>query len=106
MKMKTAGDLFHCIESGEGWESCGQFCTPEATFDCQVIDALPDMPSLANIKTVKGFANWQMGVVHSLGDKVWYQLTTKWNNEYKAGLKGGPQVTRILLAPKLLLPIS
>ena len=70
MKMKTAGDLFHCIESGSGWEGCSQFCTPDATFKCQVVDALPDAPSLANIKTVEGFANWQRRIVRSLGNKV------------------------------------
>ena len=70
MKMKTAGDLFHCIESGSGWEGCSQFCAPDATFKCQVVDALPDAPSLANIKTVEGFANWQRRIVRSLGNKV------------------------------------
>ena len=70
MKMKTAGDLFHCIESGSGWEGCSQFCNPDATFECQVVDALPDAPSLANIKTVEGFANWQRRIVRSLGNKV------------------------------------
>ena len=70
MKMKTAGDLFHCIESGSGWEGCSQFCAPDATFKCQVVDALPDAPSLANIKTVEGFANWQRSIVRSLGNKV------------------------------------
>ena len=70
MKMKTAGDLFHCIESGSGWEGCSQFCAPDATFKCQVVDALPDAPSLAHIKTVEGLANWQRSIVRSLGNKV------------------------------------
>ena len=34
-KMQSATDLFHCIESGSGWAGCAQYCTPDATFDCQ-----------------------------------------------------------------------
>ena len=46
-KMREAIALYHCIESGSGWDrppppadapgfpGCKRYCTPDATFDCQ-----------------------------------------------------------------------
>lgn len=31
----TAAAFFHACESGEGWDSCAQYCHPEATFAAQ-----------------------------------------------------------------------
>jgi predicted ester cyclase len=52
---ETAKKLFHACESGEGWEVCQQFCTPDATFSAQA-DALAEM------KTLKAYADWMKSV--------------------------------------------
>ena len=66
----TAKDFFRLCEAGKGWNATKEFVTSEsAKFNAEVTDALPG-PKLSVIKTVAGYADWMVGVVHEFGPKA------------------------------------
>lgn len=58
--MPTITDIarrfFEACETGEGWEACRAYCTPEATFAAQA-------EPLADIKTLAGYTEWMKGLL-------------------------------------------
>lgn len=57
----TARAFFEACESGKGWEGCAAFCTPDATFSAQA-------GALAEVHTLKDYANWMQGILTVLTD--------------------------------------
>ncbi len=45
---EPAQKFFEACETGKGWAACEQFCTADATFEC---DVLP-------MKTLKEYTDW------------------------------------------------
>lgn len=72
----TAQALFDACEKGRGWEACKQYCTPDAEFKIQAVDALPG-PHVTDCKTVEDYTNWMAGVVKNFGDKATYKVLSK-----------------------------
>jgi predicted ester cyclase len=58
---QTAKAFFEACETGKGWESCKEFCKPEATFSCQA-------DALAEIKTLQGYTDWMKGLFGPIPD--------------------------------------
>ena len=56
MSMKqTAMQFFDACESGKGWQTCAQFCHPDATFSAQA-------DALADVDTLQGYTDWMAGL--------------------------------------------
>ncbi|MEM6623273.1 MAG: nuclear transport factor 2 family protein [Pseudomonadota bacterium] len=51
----TAAAFFEACESGKGWAGCAAYCHVDAGFNCQ-------SGALAEVKTVKGYAEWMAGI--------------------------------------------
>lgn len=47
--------FFVACETGKGWDTCQEFCHPDATFSAQA-------PALAEIDTLKGYTDWVKGL--------------------------------------------
>ena len=58
---ETAEAFFAACETGEGWEGCGPYCTPDATFAAQA-------EPLAAIKTLRDYTEWMKGLLTVLTD--------------------------------------
>jgi predicted ester cyclase len=57
----VARGFFDACETGQGWEACRQFCTPDATFSAQA-EALED------IHTLEQYTDWMKGLLSILSD--------------------------------------
>ena len=57
----TAKQFFDACESGKGWNGCGQYCQPGATFAAQV-DALD------GVETLEAYTEWMKGLLALLPD--------------------------------------
>jgi predicted ester cyclase len=53
--LETGKNFFEACETGKGWEGCATFCHEGATFACQA-------DALAEIKTLKAYAEWMKGL--------------------------------------------
>lgn len=51
-----AESFFDACETGKGWEACGAYCTPDATFTAQ---ASP----LTDVKTLAQYTDWMKGIL-------------------------------------------
>jgi predicted ester cyclase len=53
---ETARAFFDALDTGQGWEACSVFCTPDATFAAQA-------EPLAEIHTLADYAEWMKGMM-------------------------------------------
>jgi predicted ester cyclase len=53
--------FFEACETGKGWETCKEFCHPDATFSAQA-------PALAEINTLEGYTDWLKGLYTFVSD--------------------------------------
>jgi hypothetical protein len=58
---QTAEQFFKACETGQGWDGCSGFCTPDATF---VAQAEP----LAGIKSLREYTEWMRGLLTFMPD--------------------------------------
>lgn len=58
---ETAMAFFDACESGKGWEGCSTFCQPDASFSAQA-------EPLADIHTLKDYAEWMKGLLGFIPD--------------------------------------
>ena len=65
IKMQVATALFYAADTGKGWAECAQYCTPDATFDCQSVDQfpVPGQPPMSELKTMEAYTQWMQAVV-------------------------------------------
>jgi predicted ester cyclase len=56
-----AEGFFHACETGQGWEACSSYCTPDATFAAQA-------EPLLDVKTLAQYADWMKGILTVLTD--------------------------------------
>ena len=57
----TAQKFFEACETGQGWDGCKAYCTPDATFSAQA-------EPLLEVKTLAAYADWMKGVLGPLPD--------------------------------------
>jgi predicted ester cyclase len=57
----VAEAFFIACESGKGWESCSEYCTPDATFSAQA-------EPLLDVRTLAAYTNWMKGILLILPD--------------------------------------
>src|SRR5438105_1659817 len=57
----TANAFFAACEKGKGWEGCGSYCAPDATFTGQA-------EPLSGIKTLQEYTEWMKGLLTTLTD--------------------------------------
>lgn len=57
----TARVFFDACESGEGWDTCKQWCHPDAGFSCQA-------DALAEVNTVEGYTEWAKAILTPIPD--------------------------------------
>lgn len=57
----TARVFFDACESGKGWETCKQYCHPDASFSCQA-------DGLADVETVEGYTEWAKRILTPIPD--------------------------------------
>ena len=58
---ETAAQFFDACETGKGWETCQQFCSPQATFSAQA-------GALEGIDTVEAYSEWMKGLLTPIPD--------------------------------------
>ena len=58
---ETAKAFFEACETGKGWEGCGAYCHPDATFSAQA-------EPLADVRTLEGYAEWMKGLLVFIPD--------------------------------------
>ena len=58
---QTAEQFFKACETGQGWDGCSGFCTPEATF---VAQAEP----LVGINSLREYTEWMKGLLTFMPD--------------------------------------
>ena len=58
---ETAERFFDACETGKGWATCQQYCTPNATFSAQA-DALTE------VQTLEGYTEWMKGLFTPVPD--------------------------------------
>ena len=54
-----ARQFFEACETGKGWDACGAFCAPDATFSSQA-------EPLAEMRTLEEYANWMRDLFNPL----------------------------------------
>ena len=59
--LKVGRAFFDACETGKGWEVCGQFCTPDATFSAQA-------EPLEDVHTLEQYTDWMKGLLTILPD--------------------------------------
>jgi steroid delta-isomerase-like uncharacterized protein len=59
--LEVARAFFDACDTGQGWEACRQYCTPEATFSVQA-------EPLASIGTLEEYTNWMKGLLTPVPD--------------------------------------
>jgi predicted ester cyclase len=52
---ERAERFFDACETGKGWEVCGEYCHPEATFSAQA-------GALADVRSVEAYTEWMKGL--------------------------------------------
>jgi predicted ester cyclase len=57
----TARQFFDACESGKGWQACGQYCHPAATFSAQA-------DALGGVDTLEAYTEWMKGLLTPLPD--------------------------------------
>ena len=57
----AAEAFFDACETGKGWEACGEYCTPDATFSAQA-------EPLLDVTTLAQYTNWMKGILSVLPD--------------------------------------
>jgi predicted ester cyclase len=57
----TAENFFSACETGKGWEECGQYCHPQATFSAQA-------DALAGVDTLEAYTEWMKGLLKPVAD--------------------------------------
>ncbi len=58
---EKAEQFFDACETGKGWESCQQYCHPQATFSAQA-------DALAGVDTLEAYTEWMKGLLTPLPD--------------------------------------
>jgi ketosteroid isomerase-like protein len=58
---QTAQAFFAACETGKGWEECGAYCMPDATFAAQA-------EPLVDVKTLQQYTDWMKGLLTVLTD--------------------------------------
>jgi predicted ester cyclase len=56
-----AKQFFEACETGQGWEVCKAFCTPDATFSAQT-------NALSGISTLEGYCEWMKNLFSPIPD--------------------------------------
>src|SRR5205823_6073652 len=59
--VEVARAFFDACDRGEGWEVCGQYCTPDATFSAQA-------EPLADVRTLQEYTDWMKSLSGPLPD--------------------------------------
>jgi predicted ester cyclase len=59
--LEVARAFFDACETGKGWEVCGQFCTPDASFSAQA-------EPLEDVHTLEQYTDWMKGLLTILPD--------------------------------------
>ena len=54
--LEVAQAFFDACETGKGWEVCGQFCTPDASFSAQ-------SEALEDVHTLEQYTEWMKGLL-------------------------------------------
>jgi predicted ester cyclase len=57
----TARAFFDACETGKGWEACGAYCQPDASFAAQA-------EPLADVQTVEGYTEWMKAILPLMPD--------------------------------------
>lgn len=57
----VAKAFFDACETGGGWETCEQYCTPSASFSAQA-------DALSGIVTLRDYTNWMKGLLTFIPD--------------------------------------
>ena len=57
----VAEAFFNACETGNGWEVCSTYCTPNATFSAQA-------EPLLEVKTLEQYTDWMKGIITVLPD--------------------------------------
>lgn len=58
---EAAEQFFDACETGKGWEVCGQYCHPNATFSAQA-------EALRGVDTLEAYTEWMKGLLTPLPD--------------------------------------
>ena len=58
---ETALAFFDALDTGQGWEACSTYCTPDASFEAQA-------EPLAEIHSLADYAEWMKGMMSVLPD--------------------------------------
>jgi predicted ester cyclase len=58
---EVARAFFDACETGQGWEGCRQYCTPDATFSAQA-------EPLAEMRTLQQYTDWMKGLFGPVPD--------------------------------------
>ena len=57
----VAEAFFDACETGQGWNGCSAYCTPDATFSAQA-------EPLADVTTLEGYCDWMRGLLTFVPD--------------------------------------
>lgn len=60
----AAKAFFEACEGGKGWDTCKEFCKPNATFSCQA-------DALAEVRTLQAYADWMKGLFGPIPDAAY-----------------------------------
>ncbi len=58
---EKAEQFFDACETGKGWETCRQYCHPQATFSAQA-------DALAGVDTLEAYTEWMKGLLIPVPD--------------------------------------
>ena len=58
---EKAEQFFDACETGKGWETCRQYCHPQATFSAQA-------DALAGVDTLEAYTEWMKGLLTPMPD--------------------------------------
>ena len=58
---ETAKRFFEACETGKGWETCRQYCHPQATFSAQAA-------ALAGVNTLQAYTDWMKNLFTPIPD--------------------------------------
>ena len=59
--LEPARQFFEACETGQGWDACKAFCSPDATFSSQT-------GALAEISTLEGYTEWMKNLLTPIPD--------------------------------------
>jgi steroid delta-isomerase-like uncharacterized protein len=57
----VAKAFFDACETGGGWEACGRYCAPNASFSAQA-------DALSNVSTLRDYTEWMKGLLTFIPD--------------------------------------